>query len=166
MEDEKRNETILVVDDDRSVREVICASLKKEGYSVVPAENGKEAMDMITRRAFDMVFLDIRMPGFNGKDILTLMGISHPEMPVAMLTAVISPEVEQEVLKLGAVAYLKKPCSLHEIAQTAEDVLARKSRGEFAVHAEGKEPETLDAPPEGKQYTETNIDFGEEVLGI
>jgi len=167
MEDEKEKATILVVDDDRSVREVVHAALKKAGYSVATASNGKEALELTTRRPFDMMFLDIKMPGFDGKDILTLMGISRPEMPVVMLTAVISPEVEEEAYERGAAAYLKKPCKLQEIVDTARNVLERKAKGEFGIHsADEEQAETSETPAEEKQDSSAESPVDSEVLGI
>ncbi len=130
MAENKTNGTILVVDDEESVRAIVSIALKNAGYSVVSAVDGKEALELISRRKFDLVFLDVRMPGFNGHDILTLMRASCPQMPVVMLTAVIDKEIEAESIRRGASAYLKKPCALKDIVATAKQELERKTAKE------------------------------------
>ena len=80
MAEDKTKGTIMVVDDEQSVRDLVAITLKKGGYTVVTATDGKDALQSISHRKFEMVFLDIRMPGFNGHDILTLMKVARPEM--------------------------------------------------------------------------------------
>lgn len=116
--------TIIVVDDDSSVREVVSRALRRDGYDVVTAANGREALDITARKAFDLVFLDIKMPGLNGLDVLTLMTAGRPNMPVVILTGLADPSAETVALDRQAVAFLRKPCSVRDITGIANKLLS------------------------------------------
>jgi DNA-binding NtrC family response regulator len=126
MNDAEAKKSIIVVDDDPSIRDVINIALKEEGYDVIKSYDGRHALELTARRRFDLMFLDIRMPGFNGQDILILMKAARPEMPVVMLTAVIDPEVESYCLQQGASAFLRKPCDLQDVVNAAKNVLLER----------------------------------------
>ncbi|MFO8009460.1 MAG: response regulator [Dehalococcoidia bacterium] len=123
MADGELKGTVMVVDDDESLRDIVARALRDEGYQVVKAMDGQDALDLIARRKFDLVFLDIRMPGFHGQDVLTLIKSTKPEIPVVMLTAVTEQESEDEAIRRGANAYLRKPCNLEDIVKVAREFL-------------------------------------------
>jgi len=120
---------ILVVDDEPGVRSVISKALQKEGYEVFPAEDGREALEMIKRKDFDLTFLDIMMPKISGEEVLARMKTIKPKMPVVILTAVKDPVTEHQLMESGASAYIKKPCSLDEVVSTAKKVLNKRQTG-------------------------------------
>jgi DNA-binding NtrC family response regulator len=101
--------SILIVDDEASMRLLLQAILEGEGYEVTPAQNGKEAASLIQRRKFDLIISDARMPQMDGMELLKLIREQAPETPVVILTAFGSIENAVEAMKMGAVDYLTKP---------------------------------------------------------
>jgi two-component system response regulator PilR (NtrC family) len=84
--------SILVVDDERSMRDFLKILLQKEGYAVVTADNGEHALDCLKDQEFNLVITDIRMPGMGGLELLETVKDSNPELPVIMITAFASPD--------------------------------------------------------------------------
>ncbi len=101
--------SILVVDDESSMRLFLSSVLEGEGYQVTPAGNGKEAAELIRRRKFDLIISDVRMPELGGMELLKLVKEQSPETPIVILTAFGSIESAVEAMKLGAADYLTKP---------------------------------------------------------
>ncbi|MBT4512634.1 MAG: response regulator [Chloroflexi bacterium] len=130
MSEENRKGSVIVVDDDSSVRELVTRALQREGYEITTAANGSEASHATARKKFDLMFLDINMPGLNGLDVLTIMAVGNPGIPIVMLTAVDDPDAETEAFKRGAAAYLKKPCKMIDVIRTANSVINGKSMAE------------------------------------
>ncbi|MFO8010464.1 MAG: response regulator [Dehalococcoidia bacterium] len=114
---------VLVVDDELPLRDVLSEALQNDGYIVSVAANGREALELIKQRSFDLMFLDIKMPKVTGEDVLARAKKSNPSMPVVVLSAVTDSVTEDQMRQLGAVEYLKKPCSLNEVVETANRVL-------------------------------------------
>lgn len=115
--------SIIVVDDEQSVRDVIAMALRKKGYEVTTAANGTEALMMVAQQHFDLMFLDIKMPGMSGLDVLSRMATDYPSTTVVMLTAVTGMGAQMEAVRNEAFAYLTKPCDLEEVTQMAERLL-------------------------------------------
>lgn len=121
MEQTPETKSIIVVDDDETVRNVIARTLQCEGYQVATASSGREALEITATAKFDAMFLDIMMPGMNGQDVLTMMTFGNPDTPVIMLSAL--PDAEGEALNRGAFAYLRKPASVNDIITIAREAL-------------------------------------------
>lgn len=119
----KRGEHILVVDDERDVREGLGKLLEMEGYDVTTAENGLVALERARTRRFDLVLTDLRMPGLDGVE--TLMGLKqlHPTMPVIIVTAYASGETADRCKREGAYGYVLKPFDLDELLRTIEEAV-------------------------------------------
>lgn len=102
---------LLVVDDNEMNRDVMSRRLRREGYAVDVAEDGLKAMDMIKRSHYDLILLDVMMPGISGFDMLPLIRQLHDmtELPVIMATAKDQSEDVVEGLRLGANDYVTKP---------------------------------------------------------
>ena len=100
---------ILVVEDEIGLAEAICAILRKEGYFVDMANDGKSGLDKALSGDFDCIILDIMMPVMNGLDVLTFLRVKNIETPVLLLTA--KSEVDDKIkgLDCGADDYLTKP---------------------------------------------------------
>ena len=107
--------TILVVDDDQSVRNMLSIILKKEGYRVEEAEGGGVALKKLKSGSFDLVISDIKMPDINGIDMLKKIKAIVPELPVIMITAFASTNDAVEAMKQGAEDYVMKPFNLDEL---------------------------------------------------
>ena len=108
--------TVLIVDDEESVRYVLGAELTQLGYEPVLATGGEEAIKMLAGHHFDVVMLDARMPGMSGLDVLERVRSSHPDTPFIMLSALVDADVASEALKFGADDYLTKPWNVEELA--------------------------------------------------
>jgi DNA-binding response OmpR family regulator len=118
--------TILVVDDEPIVREVVVRYLEREGYTTLEAGDGDEARSTIEQRGADLVVLDVMLPGIDGLELCRWIR-SRSDLPVIMLTAR-GEEVDRIVgLELGADDYLTKPFSPRELAARVRSVLRRTS---------------------------------------
>lgn len=108
----KKNPThysILIVDDEASMRLLLQAILEGEDYQVVSAQNGKEAVALIDKQKFDLILCDSRMPEMDGMGVLKYLKEHASDMPFILLTAFGSVENAVEFMKMGAVDYLQKP---------------------------------------------------------
>ncbi|EAU54277.1 histidine kinase [Mariprofundus ferrooxydans] len=120
------NETILVVDDDKMVRESTCSILERMGYQPVPAKNGEQAVEIFTRRQAEirLVFMDILMPGINGIEATRRIRKLSPDMPVIFLTGYdrtqpLEPEVYAENTEL-----INKPFRISMLSDSIQQALA------------------------------------------
>jgi two-component system response regulator PilR (NtrC family) len=120
-------EKILVVDDERSMREFLEIMLAKEGYEVRTAANGREALAAVERELFDLAILDIRMPKMDGITALGHIKEISPETIVLMITAYASTDTAIQAMKQGAYDYVTKPFKIEEIKMTIEKALEKKS---------------------------------------
>jgi DNA-binding response OmpR family regulator len=116
--------SLLVVDDEPTVREVVASYLRRDGHDVVEAADGPTAMQLVDARTFDLVVLDMMLPGVNGLDILRRIR-KLGDMPVIMLTARAEESDRVAGLELGADDYVVKPFSPRELAARVNGVLRR-----------------------------------------
>ncbi|MBI2931270.1 MAG: response regulator [Planctomycetes bacterium] len=111
---------VLVVDDEN----VVCASLNRvlseDGYSVDTAHNGYSALQRIEEEPFDIAFVDLRMPGMDGLEVLRRIRKRHPQTQVVIVTGYGTPEAENEATALGVCDFLAKPLSPEVITRVAE----------------------------------------------
>jgi len=103
--------TLLVVDDDEMNRHMLSRRLQRQGYTVVVAKDGIEALQLIRQQSFDLVVLDVMMPGISGLEVLKIVrkNRSVTELPVIMATALDSSQDIVEALEIGANDYVTKP---------------------------------------------------------
>src|SRR6266849_4991496 len=131
--------SVLVVDDESALRKALIASLTASGFTVEEARNGEEALGTVERRRFDLVLLDINMPGINGVDACRrIRGIS-PESGIVMITVRDLEDDKVRALEAGADDYVTKPFKLRELTARLRAVLRRTRRHE------APEPEVLQA---------------------
>ncbi len=116
---------ILVVDDERSMREMLSILLEREGYETVEAKNGQEALQLFESSVFDMVISDIQMPGISGIELLASIKKLAPEVPVLMITAFATAEQAVDAIKLGAFHYFTKPFNNDEIRALVRNALEK-----------------------------------------
>jgi len=138
---------VLVADDNPTNREVIGKILERGGHAAVVVENGEEALDAIERESFDVVLLDRNMPGMGGMEALhamRLMTRASGRLPVAMLSADVTPEVKREALEAGFDAFLPKPIEALRLLEEVQALSALKP--EEPRRAEGQ---SLRAPRHG-----------------
>jgi two-component system response regulator PilR (NtrC family) len=117
---------ILVVDDEKSMREFLAIMLKKEGYDVILADGGETALDVLRREQVDLVVTDVRMPKTDGLAVLKAAKDLSPNTVVIVITAFASTETAVEAMKLGAYDYITKPFKLDEIKLIVANALERK----------------------------------------
>jgi two-component system response regulator AtoC len=129
---------VLVVDDEAVVRTGMARVLQRQGMEVQVAASGVEALERMAEQPFTVVFLDIKMPGMDGVEVLRCIRSQHPATTVIMITGYPTTESAIECLKLGAVDYLMKPFRVDEL-----EVLLLKAL-EIVHHKE----EAIDAPLE------------------
>ena len=106
---------LLIVDDDDEFRETVARRFRRRGYQVAEAPSGEEALGLCERRQFDVVLLDMVMPGIGGIELLEKLRASHPEAEVLMLTGQGTVETAVQAMKLGAYDFLTKPFPLSEL---------------------------------------------------
>jgi DNA-binding response OmpR family regulator len=115
---------ILLVDDEDSVQKLLAYPLRKEGYEVVPAIDGPEALDRLRDDNFDLVVLDVMLPGIDGFEVCRQVR-ARSAVPIIMLTAK-AEEIDKVLgLELGADDYITKPFSVREFSSRVKAVLRR-----------------------------------------
>ncbi len=117
---------VLVVDDEKSMRDLLSITLEKEGYDVVTAAGGEAAIEALRRDATDAVITDLRMPKVDGLQVLRAAKEISPDMAVIVITAVAPTETAVEAMKLGAYDYITKPFKLDEVSLIVRNALERK----------------------------------------
>jgi two-component system, OmpR family, response regulator len=105
----------LVVDDTKNIRNLLSTCLELNGYSVIAAKNGAEAVELIESEAFDLAFIDVKMPETNGTEVLRRIRCMGLTYPVVMMTAYSTVKNAVDCTKLGAITYLQKPFSADRI---------------------------------------------------
>jgi DNA-binding NtrC family response regulator len=121
----KRSLTLLVVDDDDSVRRVFRdLVVPRENVDLHEASSAEQALERLKERSFDVVFMDVRMPGLNGMDLLERVKRERPTLEVVMVTAHGTIESAVQAMKLGAADFLPKPFKLDQVSL----ILRRVSR--------------------------------------
>jgi DNA-binding response OmpR family regulator len=116
---------LLYVDDEESLRTLVQNHLTLEGFEVVTAESGSEALSILPKEKFDLILLDLRMPKGDGFEVLRFLNKTNNTVPVIVLTGVDDVSIASECVKLGAADYLTKPYNFHELIDSVERVLAR-----------------------------------------
>jgi two-component system response regulator PilR (NtrC family) len=125
---------ILVVEDEKSMREVLKILLEGEGYEVFCAKNGEEGLSVMNGEIFDLIITDIKMPGGDGFQVLKKVQEMSPETIVLMITAFGTTESAVEAMKLGAYDYIHKPFKIDEIRIAVRRAIEkRRLRGEVSI---------------------------------
>jgi DNA-binding NtrC family response regulator len=129
---------ILVVDDEQVVRLGLVRTLASEHCSVETVVNGDAALNMMERQPFDVVLLDLRMPGMSGMDVLRKIKERWPESEVIIVTGYAAVDTAKAAVAAGAYDYLSKPVGPDEIINAAQGALLHKRwalRGGPHTHA-------------------------------
>ncbi|HIP83563.1 MAG TPA: response regulator [Desulfocapsa sulfexigens] len=117
---------ILIVDDEDEFRELTIKRLKKRDLQCEGAANGEQALEMIAKGDFDVVLLDVKMPGMDGVEVLREIKRRKPLIEVVMLTGHASVESGIDGMKLGAFDYLMKPIELAPLLEKLKDAYKKK----------------------------------------
>lgn len=150
------SETILVVDDEASVRESIGGVLSDEGYSVVTAESGEEALAKVASQKPCLVLLDVWMPGMDGIEVLGRLRKTDPELPVIVLSGHGNVEMAVKATRMGAVDFIEKPFSIDGLLSSVSRVIFPDDPGEATlghIPFKGRRHEPGEDAPSAAQRT-------------
>ena len=142
--------TVLVADDDRAIRESLTRALELEGYDVVGAVDGVEALTRVRRDPFDALVLDVMMPGLDGLGVCRVLRAEGDRTPVLMLTARVETPERVAGLDAGADDYLPKPFELDELLARLRALLRRAAPVEGA-RAAGLSVDALKVDPAARR---------------
>jgi putative two-component system response regulator len=117
---------ILIVDDDRRVRELVRRLLERAGYDCVTAENGLEAHRLLGAQSFELLVCDLQMPGESGLDVISHVRATYPDTAAIMVTGVDDEQLAGHALALGAYGYIVKPFSSTDLAIQVLNALRRR----------------------------------------
>ncbi|MCK8827914.1 response regulator [Natroniella acetigena] len=120
------NNKILVIDDEKNIRITLTKCLEGD-YEVLTAVNGEDGLEKIENNNFDLILLDMKLPGIDGMEVLSKIEELDSEANVIMITGFGTVETAVEAMKLGALDYLRKPFSSEEIRDVVQEVLERRS---------------------------------------
>jgi two-component system, OmpR family, response regulator len=115
---------VLIIDDTKNIRMMLATCLELRGYAVSSAETGQQALDIIKKEGtnIELIFLDIRMPGMNGTDVLKHIRNMGIQCPVIIMTAFATIKNAVDCTKLGAAAYLQKPFSTDRLNALLDEI--------------------------------------------
>ena len=117
---------ILLVDDEERFRTTLGKMLRAQGLEVTALGSGREALEELQKQAYDVMVLDVRMPGMDGIATLTEIKKIAPQVEVIMLTGHASMDVAVEIMRLGGYDYLLKPCPVEDLMAKIESAYERK----------------------------------------
>src|SRR5512134_3717843 len=117
---------LLIVDDERSMREMLSILLRRDGHDVTVATNGREAIDVLGRQPFDLVVSDVKMPDVSGVEVIRAARSVNPSIIAIMITAFGSRELIDEVGQLGVDDYVEKPFNVEVLKFRIRKELERR----------------------------------------
>lgn len=134
---------VLIVDDEQVICDLLVEELSESGLKCYSVTDGKSALEKIKTESFDLVLLDIRLPGMSGIELLRELWLNHSDMPIIMITAVNDIDTAVEAMKLGAVDYIVKPFDLEKVNASVHTALenqaTNKSTSQLNAIARGVE---------------------------
>ncbi len=119
---------VLIIDDEASLRQTMARILLRAGFEVTTVASGQESLAMIDEHAFDMAYLDIRLPDMNGLEVLKSIRDKFPEMPIILFTAQPDLHSAVEALRRGATDYLMKPLKPETVIERTRQVIDEQNK--------------------------------------
>jgi len=163
LEKGKTKTNVLVVDDLRSIRLTLGAILEDEGHNVVTVEDGYQAIEAVRKTHFDVIFMDIKMPGINGVQTFREVKKIDPKAAVIMMTAYSVEDLVKEALEEGAYAVVYKPFDINRIIAIIQELLHEKILI-LVVDDQFADRETLKAILQDKGYRVATARDGAEAI--
>jgi two-component system response regulator HydG len=124
----EKQKNILVVDDDKSILRILTRILQKQGYHTQTAETGREAEEAISKQAYDLALIDVKLPDTDGVDLLQKMQAIKPDMIKIILTGFASMDNGIKALNTGADAYLIKPVEPTELLKILKEKFQERGK--------------------------------------
>ena len=119
-------ETVLVVDDDQTIRDILQTVIEKQGYTVLTADSGESALKEIDKRHFDLVFLDLRMPGMSGIDVLDAVKEKAKDIVIVIVTGHADEPIALTAMSKGPLLLVRKPFRERDIIEVLNIVMKGK----------------------------------------
>jgi DNA-binding NtrC family response regulator len=116
---------ILIIDDEAAIRESLETLLNLEGYAVETAVNGEQGLERIEEKSYDLVLLDLALPGKSGLEILPLIRERHPSLPVIMITAYGKVDNVVDAIRSGAQNFVQKPWDNEKLLADIRSAIGR-----------------------------------------
>jgi two-component system nitrogen regulation response regulator NtrX len=138
-----RSGTILVVDDERGIREMLQAVLQDEGLAVTTVGSGEEALSALSRELFDLILLDVWLPGMDGLEVMRQVRAAGHRMPVVMISGHASAELAARAIREGALDFIEKPLSLERVLVSVRNALTQARLVERLATERGEEVPVL-----------------------
>src|SRR5262245_45295944 len=147
--------TILIVDDEKTIRWSLGEGLRKAGFEILEAASGEEGVQLFADKSPDCVLLDMKLPGIDGIEVLRRMRKENAEVPVIVMTAYGDVERAVEAMKIGAYDFVTKPFMIEKMKVTIEHALEtsrlrsqvrdiERGKGDWMSHFVGKSPAMQD----------------------
>ncbi len=143
MSREKLDIRLLMVDDEREFLQAVEPGLVRRGFDVTLAESGMRALELLASHSFDVVVLDVKMPGLDGVDVFREIKKRSPDLPVVMLTGHGNIQQAFETSREGVDEYLTKPCDVETLARVLQEAVQRSAAVERAAETAGEEVQVL-----------------------
>lgn len=119
-------EKILVVDDEPQIRDLCARALEKEEYEIDLAKDAESALDLLKERDYNLAFVDLKLPGMDGIELLKKLKVDHPSTEVVIITGFATIETAVKAIKLGAYDYITKPFDIHLLRLVAHRCLEKQ----------------------------------------
>ncbi|WP_409328208.1 response regulator transcription factor [Staphylococcus pseudoxylosus] len=129
---------ILVVEDDNDINQLLCKIIKKSKYYAIPAYSGTEALLYLENKQWDLVLLDLMLPGISGKEVLKQVR-EHSSTPVIIISAKNESQYKITSLRMGADDYISKPFDIEEVAARIDALLRRYQKSEREKNTSNQE---------------------------
>ena len=120
------SEKVLLVDDEVEFLDTLSERMRTRGMEVATASTGIEALQKVEKEAYDVIILDLMMPGVDGLEALKILKAKRPELQVILLTGHATVEKGIEAMKLGAMDFLEKPADLSQLTEKIKKAQAKK----------------------------------------
>jgi len=120
------SEKVLLVDDEVEFLDTLSERMRNRGMEVATASTGIEALQKVDKESFDVIILDLQMPGVDGLEALKVLKAKRPELQVILLTGHATIEKGIEAMKLGAMDFLEKPADLSQLTEKIKKAQAKK----------------------------------------
>src|SRR6056297_2128603 len=113
---------ILIVDDEKNIRKTLSDILSDEGYNVITADSGEKGLKILQNRRIELMFLDVKLPGIDGIEVLKRTKEILPALDIVMISGHSSIRTAVKAVRIGAYDFLEKPLSLHKVNIAAKHI--------------------------------------------